>query len=123
MMYIMFIFVAVGIGSPMLFGLSSFLVEVMTANMASVEMPTTAVTSNLPLTFTKVDISIDFIVLFAVVSLATSAIMGSLILGLIGKGKEREGVKFIPILMALALGLFFITRVLVKGMLGGLFGT
>jgi len=123
MMYVFFIFVAVGIGSPILFGLSSFLVEVITTNMAAVEMPTTAVTSNLPMSFTKVEISIGFIMTFAVVSLTTSSIVGSLILGLIGKGRGREGVKFIPILMALSLGLFFITRFLVKNVLGGLFGT
>lgn len=122
MMYVMFIFAAVAIGSPILFGLSSFLVEVLTTHMASFEMPT-GVASNLPLSFTKVDISIDFIIMFAIISLATSSILGSLILGLISKGKERDGVKFIPILMALSLSLFFLARFFVRNVLGGLFGT
>jgi len=123
MMYVIFIFIAVAIGSPMLFGLSSFLVEVLTTSLSSVELPTTEVTANLPLSFTKVDISIDFVIMFSIVSLVTFSIIGALILGLISKGKERDGVKFIPILMAISLALFFITRVVIKGMLGGLFGT
>lgn len=122
MMYVIFIFIAVAIGSPVLFGLSSFLVEVLTTNMASVEMPTTEVTANLPLSFTKADISVDFVIMFSIVSLVSFSILGSLILGLISKGKERDGVKFIPVLIAISLALFFITRVVINGMLGGLFG-
>jgi len=122
MIYTIFIFTAVAIGSPLLFGLSSFLTEVLTTQMAVVEMPT-EVTANLPLTFTKVNIPVDFIIIFAVISLTTSSILGSLTLGLISKGKEREGIKFIPVLIALSIGLFFIARISVKNLLGGLFGT
>ena len=122
MMYVIFIFAAVAIGSPLLFGLSSFLVEVLATQMSAAELPTTEATANLPLSFTKVNISINFVITFAVISLVTSSILGSLILGLINKGKEREGIKFIPILIALTIGLFFMTRIAVKNMLGGLFG-
>ena len=61
--------------------------------------------------------------LFAVVSLTTSAVIGSMILGLISKGKEREGLKYMPVLVAVSIGLFFITRFVIKNVLGGLFSS
>jgi len=55
------------------------------------------------------------------VFLVTISIMGALILGLISKGRERDGIKFMPILIILSLAMFFIIRTGIKGMLGGLF--
>lgn len=121
MMYVIFIFVAVGFGAPMLFGLSSFLVEVLTEIMGGIDMPDTAAT-NLPVTFTEVSISVNFVLMFAVTFLVTSSILGSMIIGLISKGKERDGLRFMPGLIALSLAMFFLIRHGIKTMLGGLFG-
>ncbi|HLC96393.1 MAG TPA: type II secretion system F family protein [Candidatus Nanoarchaeia archaeon] len=121
MMYVIFIFVAIAVGAPALFGLSSFLVEVLTENIAGIDIPETAQAS-LPLTFTEVAISVDFVIRFAVIFLITSCVLGSLILGSISKGKEREGLKFLPVLIAISLAIFFASRYLMKNLLGGLFG-
>ena len=121
MMYVIFIFAAIGFGAPLLFGLSSFLVEVLTKSIGELEMPKTAAV-NIPISLGKVAVEPRFILIFAVVSMITSSIMGSLVLGLIAKGKEKEGVKFIPVLMAVSLSLFFFVRFLIKSLLGGLFG-
>lgn len=120
MMYVIFIFAAVCFGAPLLFGLSSFLVEFLTESLGRIEMPETAAT-NLPLNFTNVSISLDFVILFAVLFLLSSSILGSLLLGLISRGKEREGIKFMPFLAILSISIFFIIRFAIKHMLGGLF--
>lgn len=122
LMYVIFIFGAVGFGAPLLFGLSSFLIEVLTKTMGSVSLPETGTSSQLPLTIGKVTIDPGFIMIFSLVSLITTAILGSLILGLISKGKEKEGVKFMPILIAVTLGVFFIVRFLISRLFGGMFG-
>jgi len=121
MMYVIFIFAAVGFGAPLLFGLSSFLVEVLTEKLSSIELPEATVTS-LPVSFTEVSITPGFVIMFAVIFLITSSILGSLILGLISKGREREGIRFMPILIAISLAIFFLVRFAIKNMLGGLFG-
>lgn len=121
MMYVIFIFVAVCFGAPLLFGLSSFLVEVLTENLGAIELPETQV-ADVPLSFTEVSITADFVIMFSVMFLVTSSVLGSLILGLISKGREREGIKFMPALIALSLSMFFLIRFLIKGMIGGLFG-
>src|SRR3990167_10188810 len=99
LLYIIFIFIAVGLGAPVLFGLSSYLVEIMTATLADVDIPPTAQTANLPLSLTKVTISVDFVIRFAITTLIMSSIMGSLIIGLIAKGTARDGFKYIPLLL------------------------
>ena len=120
-MYVIFIFIAAGVASPLLFGLSSYLVEVLTQSFSSVQVPEVA-NFNMPLNFSQISISTAFVIKYALVSLTTTAIMGSFILGLISKGKEKEGVKFIPIIIILSFTLFFVVRYLIKSMLGGLFG-
>ena len=122
MMYVIFIFAAVGFGAPLLFGLGSFLVEVLTTTLASVEIPQTTVSAAVPIMFTEVSITPEFVIRFAIISLITNSILGSFILGLISKGKETRGVKYIPVLLALTISIFFFIRFVIKTMLSGLFG-
>jgi archaeal flagellar protein FlaJ len=121
MMYVIFIFIAVCFGAPFLFGLSSFLVEVLTQNLADIQMPETTM-MDFPMTFSEISIDIGFVINFSLIFIATSAIFGSLIIGSISKGKEREGLKFLPILLALSIGIFLLLRFIIKNVLGGLFG-
>jgi len=122
MMYIIFIFAAIGMGAPLLFGLSSFLVEVLTTNLAAVDIGETAMAESMPLSFSQVSISSSFVVTYAITSLIATSILGSFTLGLIGKGKESRGVRYIPLLIFLSFSIFFLTRVMIRGMIGGLFG-
>ena len=122
MMYVIFVFIAVCFGAPLLFGLGTFLVEVLTVNLQTMDIPQGALASALPMSFSEVTISIDFVIRYSITFLITSSILGSLILGLISKGKERDGIKFMPILVAASLAVFFIIRFAVRNMLGGLLG-
>ena len=58
LMYVIFIFAAIGIGAPILFGLSSFLVGVLEKNLSLIELPQT---TTLPITFSKTTVSASFI--------------------------------------------------------------
>ena len=122
LLYVIFIFIAVGLGAPVLFGLSSYLVEIMTVTLANVDIPPTAQTANLPLSLTKVTISVDFVIRFAITTLIMSSIMGSLIIGLIAKGTARDGFKYIPLLLIFTLTVFFVSRFLIKNLLSSVFG-
>ncbi len=122
MMYVIFIFFAIGLGAPMLFGLSSFLVEVLTKNIGLVNIPNTSVAQALPLSFGKVNVPLDFVIMYALVSLTVTSILGSLILGLISKGKEKRGIKFIPLLVGMSIAVFFTSRFVIKQLIGGIFG-
>ncbi|MBW2981012.1 type II secretion system F family protein [Candidatus Woesearchaeota archaeon] len=120
MMYVIFVFIAVCFGAPMLFGLSTFLVEVLTTSLGAIEIPETTLATSLPISFTEVTVTADFVVRYSILFLVTSAILGSLILGLISRGKEREGIKFIPVLVTSSLVVFFLVRFVIRNMLSGL---
>ena len=120
LVYVIFIFSAIAFGAPMLFGLSSFLVEVISDIFSKVQLPPQGAT-NLPLSFTKVSVPPSFINTYTIVSMIFTSIMGSLILGLIAKGKEKEGLKYLPILVIVTLSLYFLVKLSIKTLLGGLF--
>jgi len=119
LMYVIFIFAAISVGAPVLFGFSSFLVNVIEKNLASVDLPDTTF---IPISFSKINIQSSFIINFSIISLITTSILGSLVLGLINNGHEKAGVKYIPILITVTILIFFLSRFLVSSLLGGLFG-
>ncbi len=122
LIYVIFIFTAIGFGAPVLFGLSSFLIDVMTDLFSKIEIPETSGTGlNLPLTFSKVLIEPSFILQYTITSMIVDSIMGALVLGLIAKGKEKEGLKFIPLFISITIPLFFLVKFLISNLLSGLF--
>ena len=58
---------------------------------------------------------------FAVASITVTTFFGSLIIGLIQTGKEKNGIKFIPALTFGGLIMFFIAQIMVKLMFGAFF--
>ena len=121
LVYVIFIFSAIGFGAPLLFSLSTFLIEVITDIFSKVQLPTTAMTGTLPISFSKISVTPQFVRNYTLLSMTLTSFLGSLILGLVGKGKEREGLKYFPILMIMTLTLFFLIKFLISSLLSGLF--
>lgn len=107
LMYVIFIFFAVGIGAPMLFALSSVLVEILTKIMGEIQLESI---SNLPFTLTRVAVSIGFIKYFSIVFIITTDILASLVIGIVNKGEEKAGLKFLLPLIFLSLSVYFVIR-------------
>ncbi|MBU2634325.1 MAG: type II secretion system F family protein [Nanoarchaeota archaeon] len=122
-MYVMFILVAICIGAPMLFGLSSYLIEILTTSFGNIDMPDISEIGGggLPFAVPKVTISLEFLLIYIVSFLVVTSFLGSLIVGLISKGNEKEGFKYIIPVMVVSILLFFVVRLIVKGLLGGMF--
>ncbi|MCX6707911.1 MAG: type II secretion system F family protein, partial [Candidatus Woesearchaeota archaeon] len=118
-MYRIFIFIGIGVAAPFLFALSSIVVEVLTKSFAGME---TSASTGMPIALGGISMPIDFVKTFSLVFISTSCILGSLVLGLVSKGKAKEGVKYMIPLIFLAVAIFFITRILMSNALGGLFG-
>ena len=131
MMYAIFIFFAAAIGAPLLYGISTYLVEVLGSQFAKYqtggfEMDDSA-TQISPFRFggsifeklqspSQVNISPDFLMLFAVLSLSITSLFGGMIIGIIQSGNEKEGIKFTPILLGVSITIFFLVRIFVSGM-------
>jgi archaellum biogenesis protein FlaJ (TadC family) len=111
--YVIFIFFAVAVGSPVLFSLSTILVEVLKSILSNI--PVIETNFSLPFTLTNINISPEFITYFSIVFLITTSILGSLIIGLVRKGSEKEGIKYIIPIISLSLTIFFIVRKVLRG--------
>ncbi|MFH1587221.1 MAG: type II secretion system F family protein [Candidatus Diapherotrites archaeon] len=116
--YIMLIFFAAALGGPVLFGISSFIVEILTKQMAT--MPEINA-SNIPggmgsnvsqFSGDKEPISVEFVQMFVMIMLVTTSLFASLTIGVINTGKEQGGLKYFPIILVVAFILFFGIRML-----------
>lgn len=118
MMYAIFIFFAAGIGAPLLYGISSFLVETMKTIGGNVKVQA-GFTGNLRLiSFQEININQNFLILYSLSALGITSFFGGMLMGLIQEGSEKAGLKYIPILFLISLSIFFIVRFVVKGMFG-----
>lgn len=120
LMYVIFIFVAVAAGAPLLFSLSGILVGVMADLLIGVpDMSNTAM--NLPFSMTGVGISVSFVMWFSVVFILCIDVLASLVLGLVAKGEEKEGLKYLPFLIVISMIVYFLTRIILQNFIGGFF--
>jgi pilus assembly protein TadC len=90
LMYVIFIFVAIGLGAPLLFGLSSILVEIiikLTSQLPSVS----STQMSMPFTLSNIGLSPAFIIYFSLVFLIVVDVISCLVIGLVNKGDEKYG--------------------------------
>jgi len=116
MMYAIFIIFAVGIGAPLLFGISTFLVEALSKQFTqfTAELPTTA---GLKLGQGTIKVSGNFLYLFSLLALGITSFFGGLIIGIVKTGSEKGGLKLVPILLILSFVVFFMVRIFVGNIL------
>ncbi len=119
-MYIILILFAVGVGAPILFSLSTVLVGVLTQILSGIPEVQTSVAT--PFAFTSINISSAFITYFAVFFIITIDILGSMVIGLVQKGEEREGLKYSIPLILLSLTMFFLLKLVLASYFKGILG-
>lgn len=116
LMYVIFIFFAVGVGAPLLFGLSSVLVEIV-IELTSKLPDVSASAQNLPFSFTELSISLDFVIYFSIFFIVVTDFISSLVLGLVRKGNSKSGLKYFIPLVVISIVLFFLVRLILGNLL------
>jgi Flp pilus assembly protein TadB len=117
-MYVIFIFLAVSIFAPALFSLSGVLVGTMTNLLGDVNVED--LPQNLPVSFNAINISETFVFYFSLTFIIVMDIMASCVLGLVGKGEEKEGLRYLPIMLFLSLSVFLIIGRVLEKVMGNL---
>lgn len=120
LMYVIFIFFAVAVGAPLLFGLSNVLVEIMSNIFANISVEDVSV--SLPFTISQINISTTFVFYFSLIFIVVSSVLASLILGLVSKGKESDGTKYILPLVVIGITVFLVSRFVLLQYFSGIFG-
>lgn len=126
LMYVIFIFFAVSVGAPTLFALSTILVDVLTTIFNDLpNIDTSAVGASagfsIPIAFGEIGISSAFVIYFSVAFIVVIDILASLMLGLVQKGDEKQGTKYIVPLVIVSLVIFFLVRYILSGYFADLF--
>lgn len=118
-MYTILIFIAIGFATPLLFAFSSHLVATMSAIGSTISVPqSSSYTALGPLQLSIVQISPDFLKTYSLITLTFTSIFGSLLIGLLQEGKEKAGVKYIPILLTLDMVIYLVARILLSHFMG-----
>ena len=106
-MYGIFIVFAGVLGAPVLYALSLYLITTLTSLGATSIAATEVMTRGVPFFKGGIEISTDFLFGFSVVSIIITTFFSGLIIGLIDTGREKGGIKYVPIFMIIALIVFF----------------
>lgn len=112
-MYTIILVLASCLGAPLLFSVSLYEVETLqtlSSLTTNVNIPSTVSF----LQFSPGDVDIVFLQIIVIISLSINAIFGSLMIGTLESGSAKDGVRIIPIFMAICLGVFFLAGYLVR---------
>ena len=120
MMYSLFITFAAVLGTPFLFAISLYFIE-MTSKMWAVQSMPAVSTGFFKMTGPQV--SVNELFLFSIAAIMLTTFFGSLIIGLIQYGQEKRGLKYVPLFMGAALALFFVANFALKTVFAGVIGT
>lgn len=107
--YVMFIFLAIGVGSPILYAASIFLTETL-IGLSEILPAETMQSGMLSFSLAGVNLTAGFVFWYSIVLMIVTAAFGGILIGLIQEGKEFAGVKYIPILTVLELGIFYAVK-------------
>jgi len=124
--YVLLIFFAAAFGAPLLFGISTFIADVLANQTSAIPTISESQLAALPSSGVSTEsvrqfggersvVSGDFIVLYAEVSLVVTALFSSMVIGVINTGSEKGGLKIFPVILVISVGLFFVIRIALAG--------
>jgi archaeal flagellar protein FlaJ len=119
-MYVIFIFAATAIITPVLLGLSSVLQEIIKSTISQISLPPGSL-SIVPIQTTNEGVSSKFLTMFIIIFLSVNSLMASLLLGLIAKGKRIVGLNYFLPMITIAVPLFLLISYIAKKSLQNLF--
>jgi Flp pilus assembly protein TadB len=124
--YSIFIFFAAVLGAPSLYAISIFFVEVMSKLWAPSALGGAKATGStmgggMLSRAGAPTITSDQLFWFAISAITLTTVFGSLIIGLIQSGKEKDGAKLIPVMTAFAIGVLLFSRYLISVVFGSFF--
>lgn len=115
--YVILILVSAAIGAPLLFGVSNFIVGVLGEQMAHISVSQEQFAeyqskSSLGkfLGLPTASVGIEFVSFFSLIALIATCVFACLTIGAINTGKEADGIKYMPFLLAFAIVLFFMVK-------------
>lgn len=120
--YAIFIGVATVLAAPLLFALSTQLLEIMQKIFSTINVDSgTGYSSMFSFNFSGESIDIKNFRIFSIVVLVISSFFSASIISVIRKGSVKDGLKTIPIFMIISIILYYAASAMFGALLGGMF--
>ena len=126
-MYMILIFFAGAFGAPLLFGISSIIVGVLEEQTGQLQITPEQIEGYSQMSsigrFFGVPTSVvteTFVAFFAATALVVTGVFASFTIGAITAGSEKQGLKYMPLILGISLVLFFVIRMTLGEMLGSM---
>jgi len=121
--YALLILFAAAFAAPALMGISTFIVEVTAARTATFTLPENLPPNIANITFLGIPgkgLDPDFVINFSILVVIIGTFFASFTLGIINTGREVNGLKYLPILLIVAISVFILVRDLLRSFFAGL---
>jgi flagellar protein FlaJ len=129
-MYILLILVAAAFGAPILFGVSSFIVQILSKQISELPTIDPQAIGNAPGNVQQVvgaisgerhsTITPEFIIQFSLWAMLMTSVFASMMIGVINAGKEKAGLRYFPIIFIISIALFYLVRMALTTVFGNL---
>ncbi|MFA5105984.1 MAG: type II secretion system F family protein [Candidatus Micrarchaeia archaeon] len=121
--YELFIIAAITFGAPLLYGVSTFLVDIMIRIRGNIDTSSaSSIAGGVSIFKGKLLLTADGVTFFAALAIMITVFFGCMAVGIMGSGKRVDGIKYFPILALIGLALLFGIRLGLNAMLSGIAG-
>ncbi len=121
MNYVLFIMAAVAFGAPLLYAIASFLVEIMLKIKSKIgDTGALSAMGGINIFKGKLAFTPESITLFATLSIFVTVLFGTMAVGVMSSGKRIDGLKYFPLVMLIAITVFFGLKIVMASVLGPL---
>jgi archaellum biogenesis protein FlaJ (TadC family) len=125
--YVLFIVAAITFGAPMLYGVSTFLLDIMLkikSKIGGADMESlSSISGSTGIFKGKLMLSPEAVALFSSAAIIITVFFGCMAVGAMYSGKRMDGLKYFPILTLVALAILFAVRAGLSMVLGGMLAT
>ncbi len=123
--YVLFIMAAITFGAPLLYGISSFLVEIMLKIKSKIGAGAEEASAmgSVSIFKGKLAFTADSVTLFAALAITITVFFGCMTVGVMSSGKRVDGLKYFPVVWLIAMGILFGIKAGLGAVLGGLMGS
>ncbi|MFA6213983.1 MAG: type II secretion system F family protein [Candidatus Micrarchaeia archaeon] len=121
--YVLFIVAAITFGGPMLYGVASFLVDIMLKIKQKIAIgATSSISSQIGVFKGQLMLTPEGVAMFSSAAIVITVFFGCMAVGIMQSGRRMDGLKYFPLLSIIALSILFFVRAALGFVLGGMMG-
>jgi len=121
--YVLFIIAAITFGGPLLYGVASFLVDIMLKIKQKLVIGTgSSLSGQIGVFKGQLMLTQEGVMMFSSAAIVITVFFGCMAVGIMQSGRRMDGLKYFPLLTIIALSILFFVRGALGLVLGGMMG-